>query len=360
MRFALLGNHPDGLAMAQALVATGRHTLVVVCDVAVPAFAPQAKSYPDVEEVLADPEVALVIVAGPIGVRGEQLRRAVQSERDVLCVHPCADKPDIAYEAALIQADTKRLLVPLMPDALHPLNARLGELLKDERLGLASGGAPFRVLTLDQTGSVVAGPPWDVLRRIGGEIVEVSGLAATEEIEADKPLTWSGRFERGALIDGRLLPAPDEGLTLKLVGSTGSAEADLSAGVLRWRGGADGGEQKWESVDRWALLAEAVDTALTSPGSAALDWQDEIRALELQDALRRSVEKRRAMSLEYQEVSEEIGNKGTLTLIGCGVIWLILVVMGLSIWWPPIRWAIVPLLGGYLMLLLMNWLARKN
>src|SRR4051794_14135020 len=103
MRFALLGNHPDGLAMAEALVATGRHTLAVVCDVAAPPFAAQAKRYPEIEEVLADPEVELVIVAGPMTVRAEQLRRAVQSERDVLCVHPCAEKPDAAYEAALIQ-----------------------------------------------------------------------------------------------------------------------------------------------------------------------------------------------------------------------------------------------------------------
>ena len=34
MRFALLGNHPDGLAFAAALVATGRHTLAAVYDFA--------------------------------------------------------------------------------------------------------------------------------------------------------------------------------------------------------------------------------------------------------------------------------------------------------------------------------------
>src|SRR6516162_5460999 len=101
MRFALLGNHPDGLAMADALVRAGRHELIVVCDVPAPPFAPQAKSYPEIEEVLADPEVELIIVAGPMSIRSDQLRRSVQSERDVLCVHPCAEKPDIAYEAAL-------------------------------------------------------------------------------------------------------------------------------------------------------------------------------------------------------------------------------------------------------------------
>jgi hypothetical protein len=90
-----------------------------------------------------------------------------------------------------------------------------------------------------------------------------------------------------------------------------------------------------------------------------VSWQDEIHALELDDALKRSVEKRKAHSLEYRQVSEEIGSKGTMTLIGCGMIWLILLIFGISIWLPWIRWLIVPLLGGFLVLLTMQWLARK-
>jgi hypothetical protein len=328
MRFALLGNHPDGLAMADALVRAGRHELIVVCDVPAPPFAPQAKSYPEIEEVLADPEVELIIVAGPMSIRSDQLRRSVQSERDVLCVHPCAEKPDIAYEAALIQGDTKRLLLPLMPDALDP---NVGN------MHAARGGAPIRVLSVEQESLVVGQPPWDVLRRIGGEIVEVTGLAETEQILVDRPLVWSGRFEAGGLIHGLIRPALDGRASVRLthmpsVGVTLSADDPI----------------------RWARLVSAIES-----GKPGLTWQDEVRALELQDALRRSVEKRRTSSLEYQEISEEVGNKGTLTLIGCGMIWLILLVVGMSIWWPPIRWAIVPLLGGYLVLLAMNWLARK-
>ena len=52
MRFALLGDHPDGRAMADALVASGRHERA--------AHAAAA----DLEEVLADPAVMAVIVAG--------------------------------------------------------------------------------------------------------------------------------------------------------------------------------------------------------------------------------------------------------------------------------------------------------
>src|SRR5262249_39646536 len=107
MRFALLGDHPDGLEVARSLAGTGRYPLAAVLDAAIPDFAPNASRFTDLEEVLADPSIELVIVAGKLTIRGEQLRRALQSERHVLCVHPCADRLDRAYEAALIAGETK-------------------------------------------------------------------------------------------------------------------------------------------------------------------------------------------------------------------------------------------------------------
>src|SRR4051812_23274020 len=105
MRFALLGEHPDGVDFAAALAASGRHTIVAVAgrleEQSERLGRPQRVS--DVEEVLSDPSVDGVVVAGSPAVRAAQLRRALQSERHVLCVHPAGEKPDVAYEAALIQ-----------------------------------------------------------------------------------------------------------------------------------------------------------------------------------------------------------------------------------------------------------------
>src|SRR5262249_176577 len=125
MRFALLGDHPDGLEMARALVETGRHALARYAGPGVGAqflqhwglrFAPAS----DLDEVLADPDTEAVIVAGAAADRAAQLRRGVQSDRHVLCAHPPDQTPDIAYEAAMIQGDTKCVLLPLLPEALHP------------------------------------------------------------------------------------------------------------------------------------------------------------------------------------------------------------------------------------------------
>jgi hypothetical protein len=85
-------------------------------------------------------------------------------------------------------------------------------------------------------------------------------------------------------------------------------------------------------------------------------WQDAIRALELDDGARRSVERRRASPMEYPEASEEVGFKGTMTLIGCAIVWGILLLLILSSIWPAARWVIVPLVVVFLALQLLRYL----
>src|SRR5206468_3648004 len=61
-------------------------------------------------------------------MRAAQLRRGLQSERHVLCVHPADPRPDLAYEAATIQGDTGYVLFPLLSEAQHPGIRRLAAL----------------------------------------------------------------------------------------------------------------------------------------------------------------------------------------------------------------------------------------
>ena len=79
MRFALLGDRPDGLAMAAALVASGRHELAAytTANDALSRLAPAARKVADAEEVLADPAVEAVIAAGGAGALAAQLTSCV-------------------------------------------------------------------------------------------------------------------------------------------------------------------------------------------------------------------------------------------------------------------------------------------
>jgi predicted dehydrogenase len=383
MHFAILGDHDDGLYIARALAATGRHTLATYSGptAGVERLRLQGlnpRRIGDVEEVLADPEVEAVVVASRLAHRPALLRRALQSERHVLCVHPADQTPDIAYEAALIQGDTRCVLLPLLPEALHPGVRRLAELVRPPAgpigqvrlLELELTSPDTVVLEADAEKQRHSLPAWNVLRVLGGEIVEVSAFAAREAISPDEPLLLTGRFERGGLFRTSFLPRQGEHRwRLSVSGATGSAELAFPSGWagparLRWRN-ADGKEQEeaFEAWDAWPPLVEVFESALAaangggaSPGPGRrVTWEDEIRSLELDDAARRSVERRRVSPLEYPEATEEVGFKGTMTLIGCGVLWASLFLLILSHWVPWLGWAIGPVLVIFLGLQVLRW-----
>jgi predicted dehydrogenase len=417
MRFALLGDHPDGLDMARALVESGRHALTAYSGSPVGAeylrrWNVAARSVGDLEEVLADPGVEAVIVAGSPADRPAQLRRALQSERYVLCVHPVDQNPDTAYEAAMLQADTQQLLLPLLTEALHPGVQRLAQLAHTEepiRLVEMERWTPeAALLEPDTPGHKPAVPGWDVLRIIGGEISEVVGYAVGEEASPEEPLLLSGRFESGGMFRASFIANhPEPCWRLAVLLPYDRLELTFPQG---WPGPArltrrdESGapcEETWEAWNPWPALVEAFEAAalaryapracarasprqpvlvgeerVTVVGTGAppvpsageeaglpvpatepplLTWQDEVRCLELDDAARRSVERRRASTLEYQEATEEAGFKGTMTLVGCGLLWGSLVLLILSRWVPWLGWAILPVFALFLTLQLLRW-----
>jgi predicted dehydrogenase len=409
MRFALLGNHPDGVEMACALIDSERHELVA-CTRTLPEEVARRKGevrlVNDLEELLADPAIEAVIVADRLSVRPEQLRRVLQSERHVLCVHPADQSPEIAYEAALLQKDTGYVLLPLLPEGLHPAFGRLAEFIDDPESPLGA----FHLLEIERasTGEVLDGieggkpafPGWDVLRLLGGEIGEVFAFAEKEHLEEGEPVLLTGRFERGGLFQVTLLPEQRAGQwRVCAVGSRGRAEVYFPQGwegpaCLDWRDeSGEEHEEYWERWDPWPALVEVFEAcvapdrmkrlagestphavmkerpgsvASASPGRVAtlspvpLSWQDAVRALELDDAARRSVERRRANVLEYQDVSEEVGFKGTMTLAGCALLWGMLLLLIVSRWVPQVGWLILPLLVVFAGLQLLRYIIPRE
>jgi predicted dehydrogenase len=398
MRFALLGDNPDGLDMARALAASGRHVLAVYSGPPVGAeylrrwglgFQPVG----DLEEVLADPAIDALIIAGSPSDRPAQLRRALRSERHVLCVHPADQAPDAAYEALMIQADTGQVLLPLLPEALHPGVTRMAELARPREApapttmdgainGDGSAAAPFRLLEVERWSSehvlLEADTPahrpglpgWDVLRQVGGEVAEVSAFAAAEEVTAEAPLLVAGRFEGGGLFQAALVPdLAEPRLRLTLIGDGHRAQLIFPQGWpgparLTWQDETGTQrEQTWESWDPWQALVELFEATVArlhngragQPAAGGLTWRDEVRCLELDDAARRSVARRRTSTLEYQAATEEASFKGTMTLFGCALLWASLALLILSAWVPWLGWLIAPLFGLFLVFQLLRW-----
>jgi len=211
-------------------------------------------------------------------------------------------------------------------------------------------------------------PGWNVVRALGGEIAEISGFAECEERAVDKLLLLAGRFECGALFQARFLPCqPAPRQRLGAIGSAGQAELLFPTGwpgpaQLRWRDSTgEWREEAWDALDPWPALVDVFEGALTvPPDQSALSWQTAIRSLELDDAARRSVLRRRVSTLEYPEATEEVGFKGTMTLVGCATLWLCLLLLIVSYWFPWIGWVIVPVLVFFLGLQMLRWIVPKS
>jgi predicted dehydrogenase len=407
MRFALLGDHPDGLAAARALAASGRHGLVVYSGPAagleiLARDGLQPRRVGDVEETLADPSVEAVIVAGAPSSRAAQLRRALQSERHVLCVHPVDPSPDVGYEAAQLQSDVRRVLLPLLPEAFHPGIRRLAQLAQAAR-GPQSElprcaahplppGFPRLIeterwspeeLLLDggDPGAKPGLPGWDVLRLLGGEINDVFAIATSDELAPGEPVQLCGRYVKGGLWQATLLPWQSRPYwRLALVAAQGRTELVFAEG---WPGPArltfidENGQtrvEEWPAQNPWTALVEAFDDAVDVwrsrrpaplPGeterwsltdeTVGLGWLDAIRAQELDAAARRSVERGRAYSLDFPEATEEASFKGAMTLVGCSLLWISLLLVILSAWLPQLGWAILPFFGIFLVMQLLRW-----
>ncbi len=65
-------------------------------------------------------------------------------------------------------------------------------------------------------------------------------------------------------------------------------------------------------------------------------------------------------TLEYQEATEEAGFKGTMTLVGCGLLWGMIFLLILSRWLPQLGWIILPLLAVFILLQFLRWILPRR
>jgi predicted dehydrogenase len=377
MRFALIGDHPDGLAMTAALVSDGRHSLAAYAGPAhgrdqLHEAGNDFRQFHDLEEILAEEAVELVIVADALEHRAAVLRRALQAEKHVLCVHPADLRPDICYEASMIVQDTRKVLLPLLGIHLSPGFDRLQTITKSPALGavqLIEAEWTSRANDASWADSPIL-TAWDGMRRLGGEIHEVSTLNASgAALEASEQVTLNGRFSAGALFHLLINPLSGEasrpaGCRWLVRGDQGQAELQMPKGPfgraeLSYAALEGERHESFPPWNLWQRLVEILHGSLDRKPQP-LSWVDETRCLELFDAARASARRRRVVPLDYEASSEEANFKSTMTALGCGLLLMLVVLFFAMPLVPGLKYIFLPLLVVFLLLQLFRWVVPSG
>lgn len=341
MRLALLGSDEEALALAQAIVASPLHQLVVAYEPrpehqdTLATSLRQGGIREDWESLLHSTEVDGVIVARPEqqAARDEQLRKLVQAAMPLLILHPACEAI-VGLELDMIRRDTGCVLVPFSPGRWHPGLERLVRLAtadSDPPLGPLEQITFERALVdrgrqnvLDQLARDVS-----LLRPVMGEInkMTATGADASSASLANLAVSLTGRD--GLIARWTVLPADrTTSGQLTLVGGHARAVLQMPAGspwVL-----SIGGDQPQEvRFPEWsepsAALAE-FDKAISGKAPVPA-WIDTCRDLEVADTVEISIRRGRTLDLSTETPTEEGTFKGVMAVGSCALLLLTLLVL---------------------------------
>jgi len=247
-----------------------------------------------------------------------------------------------AYELDMIRRDTGAVLVPCLPERLHPLIARLRATIEAALAGVE--GIPLaeslhleRRLRDRSRAAVLAqlSRDADLVRTLVGDPARLSTLGAADPHSDSAWATLAVGFTGDAQVPARwqVAPAGSPGLAIRLQSADGSivVEApDDAAEPWSWNGVRDGGGV----FDRGLASLEALDDALGRTGRAQPEgrvlpatWADAARAIELAETVPRSLARGRAVDLHREEFTDLGTFRGTMASLGCGLIMVALVVV---------------------------------
>lgn len=339
MKLALLGTD-DRIDQVAAAALRAGHEVVAASDL--PGGSRWRSLVP--WEDLLDAAVCDAVLVGREGwteARAEAVRALVQAGRPLLVSHPAELSMLWAWELEMIRQDAGGLLVPLLPERLHPFVQRLRTTLE---AALAGAGPLGQVESLvferrlaerhrDRVLASLARDA-DLVRVIVGEPARIAalGVAADAEPSAWNSLTVGLTGPTSVPVRWQVAGGNAGQLALALHCERGRIELvipDDWSKPWQWTESDQPGEQCW--FDQAAAMLPLVSglTEISAADSMTpARWSDAARAIEVAEAVPRSLAKGRAIDLHQEEFSELGTFRGTMASAGCG---LILLALGLLV-----------------------------
>jgi myo-inositol 2-dehydrogenase/D-chiro-inositol 1-dehydrogenase len=339
LRFGLLGCDAAIAGVAHAAVGRG-DALVAGHQVGEPWNRDLPVPPIDSWEPLIDPRTTDVVLVGSDGWsdrRAEAVRTLVQAGRTLVLSQPLELSMLWAYELDMIRRDTGAVLVPCLPDRLHPLIGRLRSEIEAAAAGVgdlvAVESIHFERRLVDRSKEAVLSAfcrDADLVRALVGDPERLSTLAAAADV-AWPSLAIGLTSATGIPTRWQVAPAGAPGLSIRLQSAHGVVAVDAPDGPdLPWTWN----DTPFVAFDRARATLHALDAAVgrgTAPrpmdAVPPATWSDASRAIELAETVPRSLARGRAIDLHREEFTDLGTFRGTMASLGCGLIMMALVVV---------------------------------
>jgi predicted dehydrogenase len=378
MHILILGSGIEERAWADWFLADGEHRIVAVF----PGFSePLSADIPvarDLDDALARAGIDAVIVGGPIGERGESLRRAAAEGLAIICLHPPGADSEAYYQVALSRAETGAVVVPDLPLRLHPGVDSLRQAMYGGDLG-AFRGLRFEFPTAEEgvdLARIEVPRAVDVIRALIGEIDALTATGDPPGQSPDLELVVQLRGADARRAELRTWSAPGGPARLTVAAANGSLTLEfdplLEQPAHLIRRTQLHGEQV-HALEPWdphratfavltASWARRARIDLLSP-----NLHDATRAMELAEATVRSLRRGRTVDLHYEAISEEANFKSVMTSTGCMILIGAFIAVLFALSGPPlgfnwtiyIAYLIPPILVIFVVLQSLRFAVRK-
>jgi predicted dehydrogenase len=342
MKLAILGADRQTLAIARAIVADDSvqhdaYQLVACAETNSGPYAASFDAFRPVRGVVDNWEALLdtswldaVIVSYDADEdrRAEQLRKFAQVGVPTLVAHPLFISMLVYYELDMIRRESGTVMLPYLPERLHPA---IGELMS--RLATDQPGSIGRLEQTALERHLVQRDPAaikaqfardvDVLQCLAGDLTHLGAMAGGSKTSYES-LNVQMSGPSGVLARWSVAPAADtDSARLILVAPGGRAVLAMptEGGIwnLELEIAGQRADRQWPQWNGPRAALEQLRAAIAGQ-PVQLDWLDAARSIELTQTIDRSLARGRTIELHHEEYNEASAFKSTMAASGCGLL----------------------------------------
>ena len=332
MKLALLGADDQTLDLVREIGAYTPHEIVWGSELgtlegAIRSLVPRMKAGEHWELLLGGTIADAVIVARHPDqeVRVEQLRKLLQAGVPTLVMHPICRSMLLAYELEMIRADTKTVILPYLPDRLHPVSQTFQGLFQTvARAAWEPEQILFDRYLIDRSRMAVTSQfarDVDLLQAICRPFDKMSAQGGSNEESAYANLSVQMTGEAGIPVRWNVMPAADVPCAkMTIIHTSGKITIDIVSDAAAWSVSPDNRTEPIPPLPAGVAMLAQFEQALRGEKAQAASWNDACRAIEMAETIERCLKRGRTVALHDEDFSEENTFKGTMTSLGCGLL----------------------------------------